>query len=281
MNTRTLCFPGFKHKALTLNYDDGCFYDAEFIEKMRRYGLKGTFNLCGGWMKDGERTGRHLSLQEAQALYQPAGMEVACHGFEHLALASFPTAVMTEDVLRDRREAEKHFEGPIFGFAYAHGSFDDDAVKVLQLCGFHYARTTKVTHDFALPEDWLRMPTSCKHQDPRLFELADQFLDGPRDESYFWRVSNRPRWFTVWGHSYEFNDCNEWELIGRFMERVGKREDVWYCTTGEMYNYVEAFNRLEYSADGKIIVNNSNLDVYLELPDWSLARIPAGQTVKL
>lgn len=280
MNTRTLCFPGFRHKALTLNYDDGCYFDEEFIRKMQQRGIKGTFNLCGSWMKDGERFGRHLSLQEAQALYQPAGMEVACHGYRHLAMAEYPAAQLLEDALRDRQEAEKHFEGPIFGFAYAQGSFNDDAVEALRLCGFHYSRTCVVTRDFSLPKDWLRMPTTCKHQDPRLFELADEFLK-ERGGNYFWRAPNRPRWFTVWGHSYEFNDCNEWDLIERFMDKVGGREDVWYCTTGEMYDYVTAFDRLEYSADGKIILNRSNLDVYLELPDWSLVMVPAGGKVCL
>ena len=40
-----LRFPGFLTRACTLSYDDGVRDDARLIEIMRKYGLKGTFNL--------------------------------------------------------------------------------------------------------------------------------------------------------------------------------------------------------------------------------------------
>ena len=69
--------------------------------------------------------------------------------------------------------------------------------------------------------------------------------------------------FYLWGHSFEFNNNSNWEVIENFAKKVGGREDVWCCTNGELYDYVKAFERLEFSADGKIIQNHSDIDLYL------------------
>ena len=41
-------FPEGKVKALTLSYDDGVEQDVRLIEIMKKYGLKGTFNINSG-----------------------------------------------------------------------------------------------------------------------------------------------------------------------------------------------------------------------------------------
>ena len=45
MNRVYYCFPGGKHKALTLSYDDGRIQDRKLVEIFNRYGLRATFNL--------------------------------------------------------------------------------------------------------------------------------------------------------------------------------------------------------------------------------------------
>ena len=41
-------FPGHKIKTLTLSYDDDTVHNARLIEIMKKYGLRGTFNLNSG-----------------------------------------------------------------------------------------------------------------------------------------------------------------------------------------------------------------------------------------
>ena len=41
------------------------------------------------------------------------------------------------------------------------------------------------------------------------------------------------------------------------------RDDVWYATNIEIYDYTVAFRSLEYSADAKIVYNPSGIDVWL------------------
>ena len=48
------CFPGGKHKALTMSYDDGRLSDRKLVELFNQYGLKGTFHLNSG-LEDEER----------------------------------------------------------------------------------------------------------------------------------------------------------------------------------------------------------------------------------
>lgn len=273
-NYTLLRFPEFKEKALTLSYDDGVIYDEKLIEILNRYGIKCTFNINSGLFaeKDGER---RLTKERAVALYKNSGHEVAVHGVRHLSLAEVPEEIAVADVLEDRKNLEETFGCIVKGMAYANGSFNDEAVEILKRCGVKYARTTVSTEKFNIPEDWLRLPATCHHNNPRLSELADEFLKDIG--GYFWR--RNPKLFYLWGHSYEYNDNNNWEVIENFAKKVGNRTDVWYATNGEVYDYVQAFNRLEYSVNGKWIRNPSNTDVYLNLYDKKV-KIPAGETVK-
>ena len=43
-------FPQGKPKALTLSYDDGVTQDERLIALMKKYGIRGTFNLNPGVM---------------------------------------------------------------------------------------------------------------------------------------------------------------------------------------------------------------------------------------
>ena len=144
--------------------------------------------------------------------------------------------------------------------AYANGSFNDTAVEILKNSGIKYARTIVATNQFEIPTDWLRMPTTCHHDEHNLDTLINEFL-GLKENDYYW--SNSPKLFYLWGHSYEFNDNDNWDVIEKFAKKVGNRDDIWYCTNGELYDYVKAYERLEYSVDGNIIKNNTNTDIYI------------------
>ena len=88
----------------------------------------------------------------------------------------------------------------------------------------------------------------------------------------------QPLLFYVWGHSYEFNDNDNWELIEEFCKTVGGRDNVWYATNIEIYDYIMAQRSLHIAADESIIHNPSRLDVWLT-KDNEIVKIPAGETV--
>lgn len=256
---RFLRFPEWKYKAVTLSYDDDVVYNRKLISILDKYGLKCTFNLNSElYVK--ETGGRRLTQDEAMELYKDSPHEVAVHGAKHLSLTEVSTEAATRDVIVDRENLEKQFGRIIKGMAYANGSFNDTIVEILKNCGIKYARTCVATNKFDIPTDWLRMPVTCHHTAPNLDELTDEFLS-LKEGGYFW--GNSPKLFYLWGHSYEFNDNDNWEIIENFAKKVGNRDDIWYATNVEVYDYVKAFECLEYSVDGKIIKNPTDTDVYL------------------
>ena len=279
MNQAYIRFPGFRPKAVTLSYDDGVRQDKRLIRIMTKHGLKGTFNInsgCFATTYDGTEKGR-LTLEEAQSLYIPSGMEVAVHGYKHISLAAVENTMATNDVLTDRRELERAFGRVIKGMAYANGSYNDNVVEILKHCGISYARTVISTERFDLPADWLRLPTTCHHKNPRLMELAKQFAE-LGEAPYSW--SNRPKLFYLWGHSYEFDNDDNWGVIEEFAEYIGQREDIWYATNGEIFAYLQAFDRLEWNVDATLVHNPTHQDLFINYAGKKvIAR--AGETVAL
>ena len=255
-----LRFPNFRQKALTLSYDDGVTADKRLIDIMSANGLKGTFNINSGKFAE-ERGGFRLTEEEAVELYSKSGNEVAIHGVNHIPLTYIDDAMGINEIFKDRQNLERLFGKPIQGMAYANGVYSDEVVDMLKKCGVLYARTTKSTEAFEIPEDWMRLSTTCHHKNPRLMELAEAFLLEPMQRN-FW--TNRAKLFYLWGHSYEFDYDNNWEVIENFAKRVGNRDDVWYATNMEIYEYVRAYKRLQFSSNEDFIYNPSNIDVYVD-----------------
>ena len=102
--------------------------------------------------------------------------------------------------------------------------------------------------------------------------LAERFVSG---------TDANPRLFYVWGHAYELDGEDNWyvvEELSRFM--AGHQDQVWFATNGEIMDYVNAYRRLEYSADGKLIYNPSALDVTVRtLTDF--VTLPGGQVTRI
>lgn len=271
-----LHFPEFRDKAMTLSYDDGVCWDKNLIEIMSEYGLRGTFNINSGLFgsKPGER---RMCADEILALYEPSGNEVAVHGVKHLSLTEVNSAIATDDVLTDRKNLEALLGHPVRGMAYANGRFDNRVVEILRTCGIVYSRTTVSTEGFDLPNDWLRMPATCHHNNPRLMELLDKFLN-EEQRGYMW--ARHPRLFCLWGHSYEFNDNHNWNVIEDFAKAAGNRDDVWYATNMEIYDYVTAYDSLIWSVSGDMVQNPTVHDLYLCYYGKEI-KVPSGAVVKL
>ncbi|MBR5023202.1 MAG: polysaccharide deacetylase family protein [Oscillospiraceae bacterium] len=271
-----LRFPGFRLKAVTLSYDDGVVYDRKLIEIMSAHRLKGTFNISSSMLAS-QTNGRMLTADEAALLYTSSGNEVAAHGHRHLSLGEIDTAMAVSDVLTGRINLEKLLGIPVKGMAYANGSFNDSVIQILEKCGIVYARCSVSTEKFDLPNDWLKMPVTCHHGNPHLMELAKQFIEAPQGPHYWYHT---PQWFYMYGHSYEFNDNNNWHIIEEFAYYIGNRENVWYATTMEIYNYVKAYEALQFAADGSFVYNPNRQDMYISYYGHEFL-IPSGKVVLL
>ena len=273
-----MLFKDAKPKALTLSYDDGVEQDKKLISIMVKNGLKGTFNLnSGAYAPEGTvyepgTIHRRMPETEVTALYSKHGMEVALHGLTHPGLTSLPANLATYEVIEDRRRLEKQFNCIVRGAAYPYGAYNDSVIDILKNCGIAYARTVESTHSFWLPGDWLKLPATCHHNDPELMKLADEFLNLNE-----WRF---PALFYLWGHSYEFDEKNNWEVIENFAEKMGGKKDIWYATNIEIYDYVEAFKSLRFSTDMTLVYNPTALPVWFEYAEKTY-EVEPGMTIAM
>lgn len=279
MIARFLRFPGGKAKALTFSYDDGVEQDIRLVEIFRKNGLKATFNINGGqFSPEGKvfpegHVHRRMTEAKVKETYKEDVCEVACHSYNHPHLCQCDPGVAAYQVVQDRFALETLFNRQIHGMAYPHGPTNDTVVSILKNAGIWYSRTTKSTEKFDMPTDWLRLPATCHHKNPRLMELADNFLTlTPKYE---------PQLFYVWGHSYEFEQHNNWNIIEDFAQKMSGKDDIWYCTNMELYLAWRDYMNLESSVDGSMIYNPSVRSVWIADNKNNVYQIKPGETLKI
>ena len=271
-------FPGGAAKALTLSYDDGVEQDVRLIDILDKAGIRCTFNLNSGifapegfsWPQG--QIHRRMCASAVRALYDTSRHEVAVHTLTHPDLTRLPVSGMVREIYGDRRNLEDMFGVLVRGAAYPFGTYSDETVDALRDCGIVYCRTVEASHGFDIPRDWLRLKATCHHGDPMLEELCTRFLEQTprRDE---------PALFYLWGHSYEFEANDNWDLIERFAARMGYQPDIWYATNIEIYDYVAAWRGMLWSADGRKLRNTSALTLWARTDSGRTLEIPAGATV--
>lgn len=274
-----LQFPGFKSNCLTLSYDDGVRQDARMIELMKQYGIAGTFNINSGLMAPEGTTypesqifGR-MTESQCKALYSDEPLvEVATHGVWHRSPDTLSSVQMVNEIMDDRKKLEGMFGGICRGHAYANGRFSTDTLRILETCGIAYARTTKSTYKFKLPDNWLQLNPTCHHADPRLMELADQFLDMNSGAVL--------GLFYLWGHTYEFDEHKNWDVIEEFFKKVSHNDNIWYATNIQVYDYLTAAKQAQFSADERTVYNPTRITLYFKNFE-KFVTVPGGETVSL
>ena len=267
-------FPDGKSKAVTFSYDDGVRADKRLLEIFAKYNLKGTFNL-NSELFDAECWHGRMDENETFETFVNSGQEIANHGARHTFLDKIPLAEAVKEITDCRAYLERKYERIVKGLAYAYNGYNEKVLAVLPALGIDYARTTQSTYSFALPENWLIWNPTCKHTDKQLPELTQKFLSESPEQS----PKHREPWlFYIWGHSFEFDDDNNWEVIETLAQKLSGAKDIWFATNGEIFAYAKAYSSLEYSLDGERAYNPSATDVWVELRG-KVYKIGAGQTV--
>lgn len=253
-------FKNGTRKALTLSYDDGVVQDIRLSNLLNKHGIKATFHINSETFipEDAvrERFYGRMKLSEAKAAY--VGHEVAVHTRTHPYIAQLRGADVLTETLFDRKKIEQDFGTIVRGMSYPYGCYNEEIISLLKASGIVYSRTTSSTGTFNICNDWHRLAPTCHHSSPKLMELAEKFVnDGPRTSCVNWL-------FYVWGHSYEFDDANNWEIIEEFAKYIGGKDDIWYATNIEIYDYIAAYKALQSTIDNNIVYNPSAISVWFE-----------------
>ena len=77
----------------------------------------------------------------------------------------------------------------------------------------------------------------------------------------------------------EFENDNNWDRIEEFCKRASGHDEVWYATNIEIYDYVEAYNSLQFSMNGNMVKNPSCQTLWFD-SDGILVKVMPGETVK-
>lgn len=281
-------FPGGKYKVLTMSYDDGKFADKRLVSIFNKYGIKGTFNVNSGLFGDGMR----MDSSEWPELYK--GHEVATHTVTHPTIARCPDTQIVMEYLEDRKYIESVMGYPVRGHAYPNGSYSKRVEDIIKTLGIKYGRvvgdyysevyaTSQAakecgcsvvgdTNGFAFPENYYAWKPTC-HHNHNLLEFGRTFKNLNKKQHLFMMY--------VWGHSYEFDNDNNWELIEEFCEMMSGCDDIWYATNIEIVDYMEAYDRLQFAADLSFVYNPSFQTVWIIVNDKNVVEIPGGATVSL
>ena len=276
-------FPGGKPKALTLSYDDGSKADIRLAKALNEYGIKCTFNLVA----DKVARSSGMGNDAVRELIIGGGHEIATHGYYHRALDCVRGIEGIRETLESRLTLEKEFGGIIRGFAYPDRSVDKFKIPLtyeivrgyLSDLDIAYARTAqRGNYSLDLPEDFLCWAPTAHHADKELFELIDRFVE--MDINKLYRASRNGKHLFIWGHAHEFEGADNWELLDEICQKLAGKEDIWYATCMQVYEYVSAYRSLIYSADGCTIYNPSLLTVWFDI-DGKLYSIDPGETLNI
>ncbi len=275
-------YPDGKAKAVTFSYDDGVPEDQQLAAIFDKYGMKGTFNFNYP-MREGVFT-----PEQVKEYFLSKGHEIAIHGANHRPNGNLRPIEGIRDVLDCRLALEEKLGLIIRGMAYPDtgitllGNFTtyEQIRNYLAELDIAYARTLGTDNtSFMLPEDFYAWMPTTRHKSPKIMEYIDTFLNIDTSVKAY-HAGRVPRLLYVWGHSYEFSADNNWDLIETICQKLSGNDELWYATNMEIYNYVQAYKSLQYSADGHMVYNPTLLKVWLDV-DGKLYSVSPGETIRV
>ena len=295
-------FPGWTRKSLTFTIDDGNIkYDGPFLDILRPYGIKGTFNLCAP---------TRAMPEEYRRLYE--GYEIANHCKNH-------------PLCFDEGQAYRVSDEPFNSLTSAEYTEDDPVVHKTAVEGVYRIHTNPARprpdawNNITSCDDYIRFvrETRCELEEifgkgsvksfvwpyreqtnERLFSLllkegynSIRKTGALNDSTGFSLPADRMRWsynatcnnllslmeqydkleddgelkfFSFGVHSYDFERAEKWDDLREFAKLYGNRpEDFWYASVSEILEYEDAVKSLVIN-DCEI-ENNSSIKVYAEI----------------
>ena len=283
MRYRFLRFPEGKLKAVTFSFDDGCKEDIKLAQLFDSYNCKCTFNVNSGFIKN--PANKFLPLEDVKKYLDTPNHEIAIHGDKHRACGVNTPVDIIQDVLDCRKELEKMFGKIIRGMAYPdsgisyfeNGTTYEDVKTVLKNCGVVYSRSYARSGNFNLPDDWYDWRPTCSVGSEGYLDLADKFV--ALDNVKCFNAWANPRLFYAWGHGYEI-DGRLGEQLHKLCGKIANREDTWYATNIEIYDYVMAYRSLVFSVDCSICYNPTLYKIWFVVDEVPYC-IEPGQTLHI
>ncbi len=263
-----ICFPQGKKKAFTLSYDDGQIYDRRLVDLFDRYKLKATFHLNSGTLGMRNEIDEFLLSDELEELFE--GHEISCHGVTHPYFSQLSKEQVVSEIWEDKCSLERLAGYPVRGMSYPYGEYSQQLIETATRLGMEYSRTVENTMGFQIPTDFMRWHPSCHHN--KALSIIEDFLHPAPYRNLLL--------FYVWGHSFEFEREQTWDMMDKFCKSISGLDDVWYATNIEIKDYVTAYRSLISTADRDCVYNPSAVEVFMKT-DKGIISVCPGETKKI
>jgi peptidoglycan/xylan/chitin deacetylase (PgdA/CDA1 family) len=99
-----------------------------------------------------------MTATEVAALAAGRVFDFGGHTATHAVLPALDPAARRDEIRQGREACERLIGGPITGFAYPHGAFDDDSQAAVRECGFAWACCSKARPLLARGADRYALP---------------------------------------------------------------------------------------------------------------------------
>ena len=300
-------YPGWVRKSITFTIDDGnLLYDKRFIDIVKPYGIKGTFNLC---LPDLEK--------HTPAFYREFydGFEIANHCAYHpFALTSDKQKPLSSDKfdpesadpeklylssidrvyhvkvnagwrfvcdteryielvrLANERLEEVFGEGSVTAFVWPFGEQKDEGIMKYLEGAFESVRKTGDVGSktgFAVPTDLMHWSNNVREKE--LLKLAHEY------ESY--EDDGELKFFCLGLHSIDYERAGRWGDLEKFAATFGNRPDTfYYATVRDIFRYRDAMNRL--TVTDTEVVNPTDITLYIKI-DGEPATVAPKSSISL
>ena len=213
------------------SWDDADKYTFKLAKLLEKYKIKATFFVPIKPTKYGRITDNEIV--ELSKAYEIGG-----HSITHTDLTTLPLHVAKNEILECKKVLEQLCGVPISCFCYPEGKFNDAIKNIVKKSGFIAARTTKPYR--IKNSDPFAMPTTiqCHNQNisRNIFNLVKH---GIKFESKKWDklaaklfdvCLEKGGCFHFWGHAWEIEKENGWDILENLLSYISYRKDVFYLT---------------------------------------------------
>jgi len=213
---------------------------------LRDYGLKATFYVS----PHNQEFARSDLLTPQEIRDMACDFEIGAHTLTHRSLPTIPKEEAEREVVGSKTVLEQITGSAVNTFCYPRGAYTGLHVELVKAAGYRYARTV-ARYAFNVSDPY-QAGTSLHIYNHRsgfnLWRTANfvgfrpikawRCLEwGALGRTMFDYVLAQGGIFHIWGHSWEIDKNNDWELLEDFFHYISAHPRVKYATNGELEAY--------------------------------------------
>jgi peptidoglycan-N-acetylglucosamine deacetylase len=225
-----------KEIIVTTSWDDGHKCDLILKKLLDEYNIKGTFYPTPNYL---------IPMTNDELLIIDQHHEIGAHTLNHPILTEIQKKFAWEEIMGSKKNLEDILGHPINMFCYPFGKYDNEIKDLIKKAGFIAARTCQ-PGDFSKgkdPFEW-HITLHASNGSPRLtfnlwkknHLLIQSLFDWEiRAKMLFDKALQVGGIYHIWGHSWEFEQKNEWDKLERVFKYIANRKNVLYKTNSQIF----------------------------------------------